>query len=346
MHTFFYPDHIHHQPERLHRADSPHNNSYYAEVSARGATIHNALQAARIGDILPPQDYGLDPIAAIHHYDMLEFLQTAYERLAKESTLPVAIPETFNLRAQSRHKPLNVVGQLGYFCFDTSSPIFEHTWQAAYWSAQTAVNAAALVLQEKHRFAYALCRPPGHHAAHDMYGGFCYLNNAAIAANWLIEQGQRVAILDVDFHHGNGTQQIFYGRSDLLFCSIHADPLVEYPFYWGYADEFGEGLGRNLNFNYPLPLGATEPTYMSALDEALNKIRTYVPDTLILSFGADTLANDPVGGFLLEVDSYGRMGQKIAALNLPTIIVQEGGYLLTQLGDCVVALLQGMETSA
>lgn len=177
-----------------------------------------------------------------------------------------------------------------------------------------------------------------------MFGGFCYLNNAAIASQWLVEKGQRIAILDLDYHHGNGTQEIFYGRADVLTCSIHADPLHEYPFYWGFADEYGIGAGENYNFNFPLPLGTQQAAYLVALDIALRRIRAFVPDTLVISFGADTLQDDPVGGFKLTVESYGRIATQIAALDLPTLVIQEGGYLLPQLGSCVVSFLQGLKT--
>lgn len=343
MHTFYYPDHVVHDPTTLHQTDNPHLNAYYAEVPQRALTIHKAVAAARLGDISTPGDFGMEPIMAVHQHDMLTFLQTAYERIEMEAGLTVAIPGTFRLGIKPRHKPVSIWGQLGTYCFDTSSPIFAQTWQTAYWSAQTALSTAALVRVGGERLAYALCRPPGHHAASDMYGGFCYLNNAAIAAQWLVDEGQRVAILDLDFHHGNGTQAIFYGRADVFTCSIHADPLHEYPYFWGFADEYGAGAGINHNFNLPLPLGTEEARYLTAVAETLRRIRAFVPDSLIISFGADTVAGDPVGGFKLTVASYGRIGAAIAALDLPTIVVQEGGYHLEHLGPCVVAFLQGIQ---
>lgn len=343
MHTFFYPNHVAHDPTTLHQLDNPRLTTYYAEVPQRGQVIREAIAAAEIGDISTPGDFGMEPIMAVHQHDMLTFLQTAYERMETETGLTVAIPETFRLGVKSRHKPVSIWGQLGMYCFDTSSPIFAHTWETAYWSAQTALSAAALVRVGGERVAYALCRPPGHHAANDMFGGYCYLNNAAIAAQWLVDEGQRVAILDLDYHHGNGTQAIFYGRADVLTCSIHADPLHEYPYFWGFADEYGAGAGVNHNFNLPLPRGTKEPRYLTAVAEALRRIRAFVPDSLIVSFGADTVTGDPVGGFELTEASHGRIGTEIATLNLPTIVVQEGGYHLEQLGACVVAFLRGIQ---
>lgn len=343
MHTFYYPQHVVHDPAELHRPDSPHSLVYYAEVARRGLRIHEAVQAAGLGDILAPGDFGLEPIVEVHRYDLVMFLQTAHERMVAETGHTVALPETFSVGRRPRHKPVSIWGQLGYYCFDVGAPIFAHTWQAAYWSAQTALSAAAHVSAGQASLAYALCRPPGHHAAADLIGGFCYLNNTAVAAQWLVSEGQRVAILDLDYHHGNGTQEIFYGRADVLTCSIHADPLNEYPFYWGFADEYGAGAGENYNFNFPLVVGTQEPAYMTALAEALQKVRAFVPDSLIVAFGADTLVDDPAGGFKLQMESYGRIGAKVAALGLPTIIVQEGGYRLPQLGDCVVNFLRGLE---
>lgn len=343
MHTFYHPDHLSHDPARLHIPDAPHSVIYYSEVAQRGQIIRDAVAAAHLGDILPPEDFGLAPIVEVHRHDFVDFLQTAHTRFVAETGRNVAQPDAFSIGRRPRHKPVSIWGLLGYYCFDVGSPIFAGTWDAAYWSAQTAVTTAAAVYNGE-KVAYALCRPPGHHAAADMYGGFCYLNNAAIATQWLVEEGQRVAILDLDYHHGNGTQEIFYGRADVLTCSIHADPLHEYPFYWGFADEYGVGAGENHNFNFPLPVGTREPAYLVALDIALRRIRAFVPDCLVISFGADTLDGDPVGGFKLTVESYGRIAARVAALDLPLVVIQEGGYLLSQLGDAVVSFLRGLET--
>jgi acetoin utilization deacetylase AcuC-like enzyme len=343
MHTFYYANHTVHDPAVLHQPENPHSIIYYSEIARRGTIIHDALQAAVLGSITPPQDFGPEPLLEVHRPDLVTFLQTAHERMVAETGRQVALPDAFSVGRRPLHKPVSIWGQLGYYCFDIGTPIFAGTWEAAYWSAQTALSAAAHVLAGDDRFAYALCRPPGHHAAADLIGGFCYLNNTAVAAQWLVDAGQRVAILDIDYHHGNGTQEIFYGRADVLTLSIHADPLYEYPFYWGFADEYGAGAGENYNFNFPLPLGTQEPVYLTALAEALQKIRAFVPDTLMVAFGADTLADDPVGGFKLEVESYGRIASMIAFLGLPTIVIQEGGYRLPPLGDCVVNFLKGLE---
>lgn len=341
MKTFYYPSHTLHDPEQLHQPDTPTRNIHYSEIARRGTIIHEAIAAAGFGSIVPPADYGMAPIAAVHDYGLLEFLPQAFDLFHKETGGWRAIPNTFAVRRTPTHLPRSVWGLMGYYAFDTASPIFAGTWEAAYWSAQTAVNAAAEILHTG-ATSYALCRPPGHHATADLYGGYCYLNNVAIAAQWLVEQGQRVAILDVDYHHGNGTQAIFYGRSDVLFCSIHADPLDEYPSYWGYADEFGEGEGKNYNFNFPLPLGTEEPAYLEALTAALARVRHFVPDVVLVSLGLDAFEGDPVGGFRLQTDSFRKIGQMIGEVGVKTAVVQEGGYQLDYLAQNVLAFFHGL----
>jgi acetoin utilization deacetylase AcuC-like enzyme len=346
MHTFYYAGHTRHDPGQLHHSDTPQRNLFYSEIARRGELIIEAIRQANLGPVLPPGDFGLEPIGEIHDYGLLNLLQNAYRLVAEDHDNAPIIANTFNVRGSNHHIPRSLWGLLGYYSFDTSCPIFEHTWDVAYWTAQTAVSAAALVFTGSERMAYGLCRPPGHHAAANLFGGFCYLNNAAIAANWLVQQGQRVAIIDIDYHHGNGTQAIFYQRNDVFVSSLHADPLNEYPFYWGYADEFGSGAGHLYNYNYPLPPGTTEERYLRTLDEALERVRLYVPDTLLISLGVDTADNDPLGSFKLTAGSFRKIGARLAALDLPTIVIQEGGYLYEQLGANVVAFLQGLENGA
>jgi acetoin utilization deacetylase AcuC-like enzyme len=210
------------------------------------------------------------------------------------------------------------------------------TWEASYWAAQCALAGAAR-LRAGAPAAYALCRPPGHHAAADLYGGFCYLNNAAIAARAL---GEAVAILDIDYHHGNGTQMIFYEDPTVLFCSLHAHPDDDYPYYWGAAEERGAGRGLGFNHNWPLPPGTGDDVYLTALDEALGVIRRFEPRFVVVSAGFDTAPGDPVGGFSLSAAALAEVGRRIAALGRPTLIVQEGGYLLDRLAEYAVAFLR------
>lgn len=339
MHTFYYPGHTRHDPEQLHNPETPSQNRYFSEVARRGNAIHDALEAADLGPITEPGDFSMEPIGEIHEFGLLNLLQNAYERMSNEESAQLAIPNTFPRNQPLTHKPRSIWGQLGYYAFDRASPLFEDTWEAAYWAVQTAISAAALINVKGSDVAYALCRPPGHHAGPNFYGGFCYLNNAAAAASWLVQQGQRVAILDLDYHHGNGTQAIFYGRSDVLFCSIHADPFHAYPHFWGFADENGSGAGIGYNFNYPLPRSTDETAYLHTLDEALARIHQYVPDILLISLGVDIVEDDPAGHFQLSTNSLSRIGSAIAAHKLPTVVVQEGGYLLPALGERVVAFL-------
>jgi acetoin utilization deacetylase AcuC-like enzyme len=251
----------------------------------------------------------------------------------------------------------------GYYCFDMSAPIAAGTYAAARAAANTALTGAALLL-EGHQTVYALCRPPGHHAGRDMYGGYCYLNNAAIATQYLGVGGwelgvgnphqpstpysqppHRVAVLDIDYHHGNGTQQIFYERGDVLFVSIHADPARQYPYFAGYADERGAADGVDANLNIPLEADVDDERYLVTLDKALAAVRAFDPRFLVVSAGFDTFGGDPIADFALSSAVYPQIGQRITALGLPTLIVQEGGYAVDALGENAVGFLRGFEAA-
>ena len=343
MHTFYYSDHQKHDPEQFYQPDTPHQNRFFGDVVRRGQVIFDALQTASLGPITSAGNFSIDSIGEIHEYGLLNLLQNAYERMANEEEAQLARPYTFS-KFPVRHKPQSIWGQLGYYAFDNASPILEHTWDVAYWAAQVAISAAALVYAQGSQVAYALCRPPGHHAGPNFFGGGCYLNNTAVAAQWLVQQGQRVAVLDIDYHHGNGTQAMFYGRSDVLYCSIHADPLHEYPYYWGYADEYGENAGKGYNFNFPLPNSTNQTAYLTTLEMALNRIRFYVPDILIVSLGTDIIKDDILGGFQIETETLRLIGKEIATLRLPLVVVQEGGHNLDTLGQQVVTFFTGLLT--
>ncbi len=320
---------------------SRHNPTDHPETPQRADILLAA--ALRVGlTERRPKDAGLAPIAAVHSPDLLALLQTAYRRFAqlKEGPRP-AVPDTFAVREFAGRLPRTIWGHLGYYCNDTVTPILEDTWEAAYWSAQTAV-AAAGALDSGVPLAYALCRPPGHHATHDLYGGYCYLNNAAIAAGYLAQKGRRPAIIDIDYHHGNGTQAIFYDRADVFFCSIHADPEEEYPYYSGFAHELGRDTGEGLTLNLPLPLDTGESDYLRALGFALDAIAAFAPDVVIVSAGFDTLAGDPQGGMRLETGSFRAIGRLLATLERPLLVVQEGGYALPSLGASLEQFLEGL----
>ena len=285
-----------------------------------------------------PQDHGPDAIAAIHPERYLTFLKTIHDRWSRiEGASAEVIP---NVHPISRHDgyPLSAVGQAGFHMSDTSAPIGPNTWVAAYASAQCAIHGAELLLQGQ--TAYALCRPPGHHAFAGVAGGFCYLNNTAIAAQLLTLQGRRTAILDVDLHHGNGTQGIFYDRPDVLTVSLHAHPERFYPFFWGYPDERGQGPGENTNLNLAMDRGTGDHGFQTHLARALQTISDWRADTLVLALGLDAFVGDPFAGLAVTTQGFAKIGQQIKSLNLPTLIVQEGGYLCPELGDNLAAVLQ------
>lgn len=255
------------------------------------------------------------------------------------------LPSGFAARSMRQDRiPAGINGKLGYYAYDAGTPIVEGTWDAALAGAQSALTAAALVANGAPA-AYALCRPPGHHAGHATYGGYCFLNNAAIAAQYLRDQGRaRVAVLDVDYHHGNGTQDIFWERADVLTVSIHGTPESEYPFFRGYADECGAGPGLGFNHNFPLPRGTDWEVWRAALAEALARIRAFAPEALVVSLGVDTYEHDPISAFKLKESDYPLMGAAIAGLGLPTVFVQEGGYAVAEIGRNVAGVLTGFES--
>ncbi len=343
MRTIYSEQHLRHDPNEILNKEHPYES---AEVPARAEIIRAAVEAAGLGPIAPPTDHGFDPILAVHDPGLLDFLQTAHQRVSEyHGQYSPAVPDTFAVRLPEARLPRGIWGQLGYYCFGVGSPIFAGTWDAAYWSAQCALTGADELLNgEGARQVYALCRPPGHHAARDLYGGFCFLNNAAIAARHLQSAGgeaaARIAILDFDYHHGNGTQAIFYADPSVLFCSLHADPEDEYPHYWGYADQTGAGPGEGCTRNFPLPLGTPDGPYLEALAQANEAIQDYAPDYLIVSAGFDIFTGDPVGGFNVSTEGIAQVGRAVAALGLPTLIVQEGGYLRDTLGENAVAFLE------
>lgn len=314
-------------PERPERAD------ILFEASLRAGLVHEV-----------PPDFGLAPAAAIHTPEYLEFLTNIHARwqhiaLASDEVIPNIHPDR-----RGGAYPLSAVGQAGYHMADTSCPIGPQTFASALRSSHAATQAAVRV-NEGAAAAYALCRPPGHHAFGDLAGGFCYLNNSAIAAQTLRERTPRVAILDVDLHHGNGTQGVFYGRADVLTVSIHADPVRFYPFFWGHADERGEGAGRGYNLNLPLERHTGDEGFLAALDRALSRIQAFAPGALVVALGLDAYEGDPFGGLSVSTPGFARIGGLIGQLGLPSVIVQEGGYICDALGDNLVAFMEGFRAS-
>lgn len=287
-----------------------------------------------------PRDQGLGPIAAVHSAEYLGFLQKIYTRWRRIEGAGAEVIPNIHPANRSDNYPKSAVGQAGYHQADTACPIAEHTWEAAYWSAQSAIAGADAVLSGD-QAAYALCRPPGHHAFGDLAGGFCFLNNSGIAAERLCTAGHRPAILDVDVHHGNGTQGMFYTRSDVLTVSIHADPDRFYPFFWGQAQERGEGEGLGYNLNLPLPRGTGDADYLGALQTALDRITAFGTTALVVALGLDAHEDDPFQGLAVTTPGFNRIAAAIAALGLPTLYVQEGGYLSDALGANLTSFLTG-----
>ena len=339
MQVIYSSAHERHAPEAFISAGHVRPNPEVAERAAR------LLAAVGGHDILPPDAFGIGPLTRVTD-DYLDFLTHAYDLWQKvagasEEVVPNAHP--------GRHmhtRPHHIVGLAGYHMADTACPIGAGTWEAASTSADVALTAAARVLDGQ-RVAYALCRPPGHHAFADLAGGFCFLNNVAIAAQHCRQNGaERVAIVDIDVHHGNGTQGIFYERADVMFVSVHADPISFYPWYAGHAEERGANSGQGYNLNLPLTRGSGDPQFLAAVEEGLAAIRRYVPDLVLISLGFDAQENDPLGILKVTTDGFAQAAALIAALDRPTVLVQEGGYLCDELGANLAAFLNGFENAA
>ena len=319
--------------QRAHTPAGEFFNGAMHPAAEHGGRVDAILQA--IGRTETPTDQGMEPLLRVHSADYLDFVRTAHQQWRAAGREGEAYPYTFPVVGRRPLKLSRVDALLGQHSFDTSTPIAEGTWEAAYWSAQTALAAVDAVL-EGERTAFAFCRPPGHHAGTDYLGGYSYLNNAAIAAEQAMAAGRRVAILDVDYHHGNGTQDVVGGRAEIAFASIHADPSTDYPFFWGHADERQGNI-----LNLPLPRGTDWSAYEPALARALDWIAKHEADLLIVSYGADTFEGDPISHFRLKTSDYAPMAGLIASLGLPTMIVMEGGYAVHALGANVGEFLSG-----
>jgi len=315
-----------------------HNGSWaeYAEKASRAEIILNEFEQYQ-----PPRDHGVEPILRVHSAEYVEFLRSAHEDWLTTGRTGDAIGYTWPVVRRRDLDLDRIDARLGRYSYDAATPITSGTWDAAYWSAQTALTALDALINEQQPCAFALCRPPGHHAGRDYLGGYCYLNSAAITAAEAEHRGRRVAILDIDYHHGNGTQDIFYESADVLFASIHADPSMDYPFFWGHADECGEAAGEGKTLNLPLPRGTRIDAYLAALDTACAAVELHRADLLVLSFGADTFEGDPISHFKLREADYAVVGSRIAELKLPTVVIMEGGYAIDALGRNVSSLLSG-----
>jgi acetoin utilization deacetylase AcuC-like enzyme len=316
------------------------------ESPERVTLILERLKALALGEIRRPLAYGLAPVLAVHDEDYVNFLATCWGRWQAAGNQGEAIANIWPARTlRGDRVPEAIGGQLGYYALAADTSITAGTFDAAMASKDVALGAVSHTLATRAP-SFGLCRPPGHHAAYDQFGGYCFFNNAAIAAEHALGAGkQRVAILDVDFHHGNGTQQIFYGRDDVFFASIHGDPSVTFPYFSGYADETGTGCGEGFTANYPLPPGVAVARWMEALNEALVRIRRSGAELLIVSLGVDTFEHDPISAFCLTHADFNTLGQCLASAGLPTTLLMEGGYAVADIGVNVANVLTGFESA-
>jgi len=349
MRIFFSPKQLAHRPAHYMAAGRLVD---HLEIPERCERLLAAVRGASYVVEAPRTVFELDVVARVHTQGYVDFLRTAWERWSSfKNAGPEILPNVHPYRAASdaaARWPLraeSVIAQAGHYLGDLACAIGSGTWESALGSAQTALAAAEAVLAGDHA-AYALCRPPGHHAAADRAAGFCYLNNAAIAGAFLLQHFKRVAILDIDTHHGDGTQWIFYDRADVQFASIHTDPANYYPYFSGYADEYGVGEGEGFNLNLPLAPHSGDAEFLDALDDAFAAIQAHRSEALLVSAGFDAHERDPLSVLKITTDGYRRIGDAIAALKLPTVIVQEGGYNLDMLGANLIAFLGGFNLAS
>ena len=339
MRAFHHPDSRLHLP--LHRIAGGELRPT-VETPARVDLLLEGLSAASLSVEVPePDDAALQSLLRrVHDVAYLDFLSSGY---AEWRALPGTGPEVRTSVHTSRHMtrlPEDFIGRAGYYQADSSCVLVKDTWRSALAAAATSLAATRVALANGCT-TYALCRPPGHHAFTDQAGGFCYLNNAAVAASAAAGQGARVAILDVDVHHGNGTQQIFYGREDVLTISLHGDTAWLYPYYTGYADEIGIGAGVGKNGNMPLPLHSGWEVYRPAMETARARIEDHGTDFLVVSLGLDACRDDPFACMGLSVEDFERLGSA-CRLSLPTVLVQEGGYPSPALARSLTSFLKGI----
>jgi len=326
------------------------------EVAERAEIIREALAADGGFTRMEPTEHGLDPITAVHDKGMVGFLEEAWSEVRRQRVPRSFLSaDTYPNRAMFEgmsgdaiealvREPSHIGGRAGFWGLDSAAPLVAGTYVAARGAVDVALTTVDLVLDGGATVAYGLCRPPGHHAARSMYGGYCFFNNAAIAAHDIARRtGEPVAILDVDYHHGNGSQQIFWRRGDVRYVSIHADPDHDYPYFLGRADETGEGSGAGENFNFPLPPGTTNAAYLAAVDQACAAIAAISGSVVVVSLGFDTYGLDPIGSFALTTDVYHEVGRRVAALGRRLVILQEGGYHRPSLGENARAWLRGAE---
>ncbi len=315
------------------------------EIPGRADALEAGLREAG-HDFIPAMDFGPKPRAAVHSPGYLHFLETIHERWVAAGMESKEVLPNIHPGRHMSSMPKGIAGEVGYYTADLAAPIGPKTWEGVVAASNAALTATELVLDDlpAAKAAYALCRPPGHHAYEDMSGGFCFLNNVAIAAHYARQKVQRAAILDIDVHHGNGTQGIFYKRPDVFTLSLHCDPTDFYPFFAGYEHERGEAAGEGYNLNLPLPAGSGDDAFLKRLEEAKQALRTYAPDILFIALGLDAFEGDPLVGLKVTTEGFSRIAASIADLGMPTVLVQEGGYNRDFLGANISSFMKGFES--
>ena len=345
MQVVYSPAHLGHDPHVEIEGSTAHAPF---DHDGRAERIRAALGADGAFTLVAPDDWGTGPIGAVHDPALVAFLETAWaEYQEANGAHREVVPDTF-YRPGLRNKmtpgtePQVIDARLGWWCWETTTPLTEGTYVAARGAVDTALGAATIVLGGD-RAAYGLCRPPGHHATSSMYGGYCFFNNAAIAAHHIAATtGTKVTVLDVDYHHGNGTQEIFYYRDDVQYVSLHGDPARAYPYSIWFADETGTGRGAGCNLNLPLPARLDDDGYVAALERALEAVSGFGPSTVVVSLGLDTFVTDPICDLAVTTDGMRRCGAAVRALGLPAVVLQEGGYDVEALGRNARAWLRGL----
>ncbi|QWW68039.1 histone deacetylase family protein [Rhizobium sp. WYJ-E13] len=313
------------------------------EAPFRAEWILAAVKEAGFSDVVAPETHGLETAGKVHDPAYLEFLATVWDRWVAAGYKGEAIANSFPVRRTSQRVPENIVGAIGHYANAADTSISKGSYEAALASMRCAITAADW-LDAGNRFAFALCRPPGHHAGIDLFGGYCFINNSGVAAQRLLDHGAgKIAVLDVDFHHGNGTQDLFYRRGDVFTASLHGDPIHAFPYFLGYADEVGEGEGEGANRNYPMARGTGFDVWSAALADALSRIKVFGAEAIVVALGVDTFERDPISFFTLKSEDFIRIGEMISAFGLPVVTCMEGGYGVPEIGFNVANVLKGME---
>lgn len=341
MITYFHPAELgHHVRTRLHGGTLVEA----LETPGRLSALREAAAICTDGLVEPgPADMAL--IGEVHDAGYLEFLRTGFAAWSERFPGAIELRPSLHPNAHMRRLPDDLLGRAGYYINDAASVLLKDTWEATVASAASAI-AATQAIADGAVAAYALCRPPGHHAYRDMACGYCFLNNGAIAATLARRAGARVTILDVDVHHGNGTQALFYERADVQTISIHADPRSTYPFYAGYADERGAGAGEGFNLNLPVAAGSGDEAYLAAVAAGIEAAQAFSPDMLVIALGLDASEADPFACMKVTADGFSRMGEMLGATKRPTVIVQEGGYPSPRLGDTLIRFMSGFRAAS